>query len=388
MSGWPAASWLLLGTTTLLLCVSLWIVLPAPNVALLWLGVGAPELSPLLLVAALILCGLAFTSGVHAVHRTAGVVAAIAAMLCALPLARFPGTVRRFDAAIGAAAPTPNMTAARARPLSLRDLVLGIDTGESRVVRGVAFGAPAGRALTADIYQPVLAGRYPIVVQIYGGAWQRGSPGDDEVFARYFASHGYVVFAIDYRHAPAWQWPSQIEDVRRGIEWARERAPAYEGDPTRIALFGRSAGGQLALTAAYLDAAPTVAAVVSYYGATDLAEGWRAPPRPDPLRIRPILEAYLGGTPDEVPERYRAASPVTYASANAPPTLLVHGARDHIVEARFGRELHERLRAAGATSVLLEIPWAEHAFDAVPHGLSGQLALYYTERFLARTLGS
>jgi acetyl esterase/lipase len=58
------------------------------------------------------------------------------------------------------------------------------------------------------------------------------------------------------------------------------------------------------------------------------------------------------------------------------------------VEARFGRDLHERLRAAGATSVLLEIPWAEHAFDAVPHGLSGQLALYYTERFLARTLGS
>jgi acetyl esterase/lipase len=69
-----------------------------------------------------------------------------------------------------------------------------------------------------------------------------------------------------------------------------------------------------------------------------------------------------------------------------PPTLLVYGARDHIVAPRFGHELDERLRQAGAVSVLLEIPWAEHAFDALPNGLSGQIALYYTERFLAWAL--
>ncbi len=207
------------------------------------------------------------------------------------------------------------------------------------------------------------------------------------MFARYFASRGYVVFAIDYRHAPGSQWPSQIEDVRTALEWIHGHASEYDADATRMALFGRSAGGQLALAAAYLDGAPKVSAVVSYYGPTDLTEGWRAPPRPDPLGVRPILEAYLGGTPDQVPDRYRAASPVTHASAAVPPTLLVYGSRDHVVEARFGRALHERLRSAGAMSVLLEIPWAEHAFDAVPNGLSGQLALYYTERFLARTLG-
>ena len=70
------------------------------------------------------------------------------------------------------------------------------------------------------------------------------------------------------------------------------------------------------------------------------------------------------------------------------PTLLIYGTRDHIVEARFGRMLHERLLATGTTSVLLEIPWAEHAFDAVANGPSAQIALYYTERFLAWAVAS
>lgn len=56
------------------------------------------------------------------------------------------------------------------------------------------------------------------------------------------------------------------------------------------------------------------------------------------------------------------------------------------MEVRFGRMLNERLRSTGTTSVLLEIPWAEHAFDVIPNGLSGQIALYYVERFLAWAL--
>ena len=147
-------------------------------------------------------------------------------------------------------------------------------------------------------------------------------------------------------------------------------------------LLGRSAGAQLALIAAYEGTPADVAGVVSFYGPTDLAEGWRVPPRPDPFDVRAALETYLGGTPDQIPEPYRAASPLTYVSAKAPPTLLLYGRRDHIVEARFGRILNDRLRAAGATSILLELPWSEHAFDLVPNGLGGQVSLFYVERFV------
>ncbi len=65
------------------------------------------------------------------------------------------------------------------------------------------------------------------------------------------------------------------------------------------------------------------------------------------------------------------------------PTLSLYGTRDHIVEARFGRMLDAALRSAGATSVLLELPWSEHSFDAVPNGMGRQIALSYTERFIA-----
>ena len=77
---------------------------------------------------------------------------------------------------------------------------------------------------------------------------------------------------------------------------------------------------------------------------------------------------------------------MTYVGSRLPPSLLIYGSRDHVVLPRFGAMLDQRLRAAGATSVFLEIPWAEHAFDVISNGPSGQLSLYYTERFLAWAL--
>jgi acetyl esterase/lipase len=381
------ATILLLVAAVVLLFLSLWVLVPAPNMALLPLGVGVPELSPVLLVVALVLAALSLAAGNAIVPRAALLCALAAAVLLAIPLARVPATVRRFDEAIdpylGAYRQPPG---ARSRPVMLRDLVRGITPGEARVVRDLAFASQAGVRLAANVYAPVAQGSHPTIVQIYGGAWQRGVPGDDEIFARYFAGRGYVVVTIDYRHAPQWQWPSQLEDVRAALVWVREHAEEYGGDPNRLVLIGRSAGAQLALVTAYTELSP-VAAVVSLYGPTDLSEGWRVPPRPDPLGVRPVLEAYLGGTPDQYPGPYREASAVTYVAERVPPTLLIYGGRDHIVAPRFGRELQASLRAAGAASVLLEIPWAEHAFDAVPNGLSGQIALYYTERFLAAMLG-
>ena len=96
-----------------------------------------------------------------------------------------------------------------------------------------------------------------------------------------------------------------------------------------------------------------------------------------------ILEAFIGGTPQQKPEHYRHASPITWVSNVSAPTLSLYGARDHIVEARFGRMLDAALEEAGATSVLLELPWSEHSFDAVPNGMGRHVSLTYTERFIA-----
>ena len=188
--------------------------------------------------------------------------------------------------------------------------------------------------------------------------------------------------AVDYRHAPEWKWPAAAEDVRSALEWVVAHAAELGGDARRIALIGRSSGAHLALLAAYDRPLPAVRAIIDMYGPVDLAEGWKHPPQPDPLNVRGILETFLGGTPATVPHLYKEASPITYVRATLPPTLLIYGGRDHIVEARFGRQLDRALKTSGAISVLLEIPWSEHAFDAVPTGLGGQLATHYTERFL------
>jgi acetyl esterase/lipase len=261
------------------------------------------------------------------------------------------------------------------------DLTTGVARGTSTARRGVVMRAAP--PLMADIYGRDGVRDAPLLVQIYGGAWQRGRPGDDEAFARYFAARGYVVAAIDYRHAPAAQWPAQIEDVRTALAWLRAHARELGADASRMVLVGRSAGAQLALVAAYQAGVPAVAGVVSFYGPIYLADGWREPPRPDPLDVRAVLEAYLGGTPDQVADRYAAASPVTYLSPQSPPTLLVYGRRDHIVEVRFARRLETRLHELRVPAALIELPWAEHAFDVLADGLSAQVALYYTERFLA-----
>jgi len=375
--------------------IAIWIVLPPFHAGLLPLAVGAPEISPWLLLASLGVCAMTFNAAAVApAARAAFAFAVVAALLSASPLARAPLTLASFDRAMEQGLgrdylqqiPAATGAGLRAHALSPLDFVRGIARVDVLVRRGVEFASPGGVALTADVYRPPGAGPHPVLLQLYGGAWQRGAPADNASFATWFAARGYVVAAIDYRHAPAATWPAQIQDVRTALGWVLAHSAEYEADPSRIAFVGRSAGAQLALVAAYQSGAQLVRAVVGYYGPTDLIEGWREPPRPDPLDIRSILETYLHGTPDTAAARYHDASPVTYATSRVPPSLLVYGARDHIVAPRFGRELDERLREAGARSVLLEIPWAEHAFDAVPNGVSGQIALYYTERFLAWAL--
>ena len=153
-----------------------------------------------------------------------------------------------------------------------------------------------------------------------------------------------------------------------------------------MAIMGRSAGGHLASLAAYGQHVIPIRAVVNYYAPVDLTAGYYDRPIPDPINTRTILENFLGDTPQELPELYRQASPIDYIKSNLPPSLLVYAGRDHLVQAKFGRELYDKLKATDNPAILLEIPWAEHAFDAVFFGVSNQLALYYTERFLASIL--
>jgi acetyl esterase/lipase len=360
--------WLLVAGSAALLFVSAWILIPPPHMLLLPLAVGAPEVSPLLLAAGVLLSAISASYAKrNNLARLALVLAATASLLSLVPVVQLPIALARFDRTIA-------NTTARVPPAM---------DGDVRVTRGVPFSKADGVPLALDVYQPPAGGRYPVIMQIYGGSWQRGDPTSHEWFSRYFAQRGYVVVAIDYRHAPEWIWPEQIVDVRTALYWIQNDSPKFQADPSRIVVVGRSAGAQLAMRLAYQEGPSAIRGVVNYYGPVDLAEGWRSPPRPDPANVRGILETFIGGTPRQKPEHYRHASPLTWVSKASAPTLSFYGSRDHFVEARFGRMLDAALKNAGATSVLLELPWSEHAFDAVPNGIGRHVALSYTERFIA-----
>ena len=359
--------WMLFPGSAVLLFLSVWIVFPAPNDFLYPLTVGSPEISPVLLASGLVLTAFAAKPArQRAIARFALVFAVLASLLSLVPLVQLPFALARFNRAMSQTTTEP----------------FGVMPGAVRVTRGVLFSKADGVPLSLDVYQPPATGTFPIVMQIYGGSWQTGSPSRHEWFSRHFAQRGYMVVAIDYRHAPEWIWPEQIADVRTALYWISNEAPKFGGDPTRIVVAGQSAGAQLAMRLAYQEGPSSIRGIVNYYGPVDLADAWRQPPKPDPANVRGILETFIGGTPDRKPEHYRHASPITWVSPTSAPTLSIYGARDHIVEARFGRMLDAAFKNAGATSVLLELPWSEHSFDAVPSGLGRTIALHYTERFI------
>jgi acetyl esterase/lipase len=374
-----------------LLLAGIWIWIPAPTYTLLAFSVGAPELSPWL--AALALLALTFASiAARGARRrlTAPLVVALSALLPPLSvLVRIPGTVARARAALEGLPPA-NLTGVPAAvdaslgvpAIDLRTLFLGRRDTAAMVVRRVPFVVRDDGPLTLDVYRSRDAHDWPVVLQLYGGAWQRGGPADNAGLAAALAASGYVVVAADYRHAPSWRWPAQIDDVRAALDWVAAHAREYGGDPGRIALLGRSSGAQLAMISALTAGTPAVRAVVTLYGPVDLTDGYRHPPVPDTLDQRRIERDLLGGTPDDLPDAYREASPITYAGAPHPPALLIAAGRDRIVHPRYSAALHARLRESGS-STLIVIPWADHAFDFVDFGPGAQVSLHTIRRFLA-----
>jgi acetyl esterase/lipase len=380
------------------LFLSLWIIIPAPIFALMPLSVGAPEISPGLI--ALNLLGLAFSLYCYnrlprrQWRRIPIVLSTLALLLSSLPLSQL-GTVKTqaeqamvqaFGPDYLASIPTELQSQWRSRPFSVVDYWRGIPARSIRETVDLPFANPAQVPLKLNVYRPEKVGKYPAIVTVYGGAWQRGNPGQDAAFNRYIAAQGYVVWAIDYRHAPQFQFPTQLADVQSALEFVQQHASEYETDIQRIALMGRSAGAQLASLLAYQPGNLPIRAMVNYYGPVDLTAGYRNVPFPDPIESRSTLRKFFGGTPDDLPDRYIQASPINAVGPDRPDSLLIYGGKDHIIKAEYGQALTTALRANHNQVALITIPWADHAFDAVFSGLSNQLALYYTERFLAHEL--
>ncbi len=366
--------------SAVLLMLSAMVVIPPVSMAMFPLAVGASEMSPFLALLDLVWCLVVLRLLRDRSVLRVGMVVALGfgALLAVQPLAQFREAAESASAQLGSEESEPDF--------SLFAALRGLPSNPHVGVRVISYAATDGTPLSMRLYaldKPVLK---PLVVVIYGGAWRGGEPTQGENVNKALASRGFAVAAIDYRHAPRFQYPAQLEDVRRGIAILRDSAMVWKLSIEHIALLGRSSGGHLAELAAYAPGASRVRAVIALYAPHDLIRGYRDLPSPDPIGVRDVLTGFLGGTPDQQMARYRDASPSTYVRPGLPPTLLIFGGRDNIVKPEFNRGAASALRRANVQVVSVELPWSEHGFDFAPAGLGAQLAFHVIVQFLDREL--
>jgi acetyl esterase/lipase len=283
-------------------------------------------------------------------------------------------------------------------------------------VNDIIYKEVENEQLKLNAYYPKKDGKYPIIIYIHGGGWMRGSKDrylELRILKR-IACMGYTVFNIDYRLAPLPTLATfreiphdnptireMISDVRASILYATKNAADYKGDPKSLFLFGRSAGAHLSLLTAFSCEEKffdmegikcsihdfDISGVIAFYPATDLVELYKFYEDDGSPVFKQSLFRSTGTTIEESKSLYQIFSPISYVTEEnidrIPPVFLAVGSKDRIFNAYQSEELEEELEKLGLTSVLMELPWANHGFDAVINGPGGQLVFQYLSQFLA-----
>jgi acetyl esterase/lipase len=227
------------------------------------------------------------------------------------------------------------------------DTVVGLlrgKMGETPPDRTETVTKVDGRDLIVAIYLPKdQQTNAPVLAYIHGGGFMIGTNTETAADLRWFADLGWVVFSIDYRLFTAGNptWDKAPADVACGLAWVFANATSFGGDPARIALMGDSAGGNLAVNLGYGAAlghapsscgtVPVPKAVVVQYPAVDAVTTYeRGYPVPG-FEPKMLMAGYIGGTPEQYPDRIKAISSATYLSDRAPPTLVIEPEKDGLV---------------------------------------------------------
>jgi acetyl esterase/lipase len=232
------------------------------------------------------------------------------------------------------------------------------------VTTDVVYGHKDGLALTFDVHRPAQANGAGVIAIVSGG-WQSSVEMSRAIVDGYLSpllnEKGFTVFAVRHGSSPRYPMSAIVSDVRRAVRFIRQHAGEYGVDPTRIGVYGGSAGGQLALllgttadsgdpsaSDAVLRESNRVAAVVAFFPPTDLSR-WAN------RRAFPATAALT----DAEAAQY---SPIRFVSPGAAPTLIVHGDADTTVPMVEGETMHAALTKAGVSASFMRIAGAGHGF--------------------------
>ena len=250
------------------------------------------------------------------------------------------------------------------------------------------YGSGGQHKLQLDLYLPKDRTQpTPAIIFIHGGAWKAGNRRDMKYYCLKFAEKGYVTATVTYRLIGQAPFPAPIQDVKCAVRWLRAHAEKYQIDPDRIVASGNSAGGHLSMMIGYSDdpslegtgghnnQSSRVAAVVNFYGPTDLTTEF--------AKKQGDLKDFMAGkTFDEAPDSYKLASPLFHLTEDDPPTLIFHGTIDSIVPIVQADLLADKLKELKIDYLYEKYPGWPHAMDLAES--VNRRCIYQMEQFFKK----
>ncbi|WLT31579.1 S9 family peptidase [Geothrix sp. PMB-07] len=229
-------------------------------------------------------------------------------------------------------------------------------------IQTLKYGPDGGQE--GDLHLPLTV-RPPVVCLLHGGFWKMPYGRDQfDAVAEDLVERGYAVWNLEYRRlgAPGGGWPGTLQDVRMGIDHlVNLEEDGISLDLSRVSVVGHSAGGHLALwAAARHNPSPLfpagrirLFAAIGLAPLADLHHAFR-------LQLgKGAVEAFLGGSPEEHPDRCAAASPINLAPLGL-RHLILHGAQDDLVPLELSERYALAAQAAGDQMDLIPLPIAGH----------------------------
>jgi acetyl esterase/lipase len=235
-----------------------------------------------------------------------------------------------------------------------------------QVVPNLTYVTASNYEAKLDIYKRRdTSGPQPTVIYFHGGFWAAGNKEAALMSLMPWFEMGWNVVNVEYRLARVAPAPAAVEDCLCAMKYIVAQAKNYDIDVNRIVVTGESAGGHLALATGMIPAsagldnectgprAPRVAAIINWFGITDVMDVIDGPNRRD------IAATWFAGLPnrDEIAKR---VSPLTYVRPGLPPILTIHGDADNTVPYPEAVKLHEALTQAHVPNQLLTIPGGKH----------------------------
>ncbi|MGD0526741.1 MAG: alpha/beta hydrolase [Polyangiaceae bacterium] len=257
-----------------------------------------------------------------------------------------------------------------------------------RLERDLVYGSRDVPEHRLDAYIPTHARTpTPVVMYVHGGGFRMLSKDTHRVMALAIARAGYLLFNINYRLGPRHRYPAPLEDASRALLWVKESCARYGGDPSRIALAGESAGGNLVTALAVetswrrpegfarrvFDADIGLRAVIATYGFLDLGhtDEYLKHPRMSAWTKRLLLDAarsYVGRDVGSAAKAFPLTSPLRIIEGGAPerplpPFFASVGTRDPLL--RCSKRLKAALDRLGTECELHLSPGEIHGYDAM-----------------------